>query len=291
MHGPTIGVDIGGTKALLVAAWPDKRPPDVLQLDTGPEMNPDNLEHYITRFAASLGAEPWALGIAVPGLVDADQVLFCDVLPLLDGWQPRNLLGAHVPQVMDNDVNAALAGETLFLPPRASAVLLVVGTGIGMAAVDGGRVVNGVRGWAGELGRIPMITPAGIRQLDEIASGAAILSHTGLGAEEVHTALATGDPRIHEVIRQAGETLGLAIATVIDLLNPEVLTLAGGTLRYPGYLTEALTTAEQTAAPHLWRACAVRRATDEALIVARGAIRLARGLRSAGAAASFSGIS
>lgn len=156
MRGPTIGVDIGGTKALLMASWPDERPSHLFRLATGPEMGPEELEHHIAHFTTNFGARQWALGIAVPGLVDADRVLSTPDLPLLDGWQPEHLLGVDVPQVLINDVNAALTGETSSLPPEANVVMVVVGTGIGMAFTADGREVTGSRGWAGELGSIPM---------------------------------------------------------------------------------------------------------------------------------------
>ncbi len=283
MRGPTIGVDIGGTKILLMADWPDGRPPELLRLDTGLKTSPEELEHHITRFTASLGAEPEAVGIAVPGLIEADRIVCCDVLPLLDGWQHNNLLGAHIPHVFLHDIHAALAEEISSLPPGSSAAILVVGTGIGMAFTANGQVVSGACGWAGELGSIPMTTAEGVCRLDEIAGGAAVLARTDLDPEQVHTALAEGDPQVGEIIRQAGGAFGLAIATVVNLLNPEIVTLTGGTLTYPGYLTAALSTAEQTTLPHLWRACTIRCAPDEPL-VALGAIRLAKQVHQVGTA-------
>lgn len=284
MESPTIGVDIGGTKVLLLARSPGGGETRELRLDTGPGTKPRQLEQHIRAFAESLPARPRAIGIGVPGLVDVDtgRVEVSDVLPALGGWRPAGLLDPDVPQVVVNDIRAALAETSRTLPPRATAAILVAGTAIGMAWMADGHVINGTNGWAGEIGSMPVPTGDGIRRLDELAGGAAILAGTGLSPADVHRALASGDRRVQAVVRGAGESLGLAVATVVNLLNPGVVTLAGGTLTYPGYLEAALATAERTALPELWRACEIQRAADESRVVALGALYLAERATAAG---------
>jgi predicted NBD/HSP70 family sugar kinase len=272
-----IGVDIGGTKMLLLAHGPQGEPQRERRLDTGPTTNPQQLEHHIRDFARSLPTPPRALGIAVPGLVnhDAGRVEVSDVLPHLGGWQPANILGPDIPQILVNDIRAALTHTSRSLPCDATAAVLVAGTAIGMAWMADGRIINGVSGWAGEIGSMPLPTPEGFCRLDELAGGAAILANTGLSPAEVHAALATADPRIEAIVQAAGETFGLAIATVVNLINPQVITLAGGTLSYRGYLQAALHAAEHAALPPLWQACTVQRADNEPRVVALGALHLA----------------
>lgn len=71
---------------------------------------------------------------------------------------------------------------------------------------------------------------------------------------------------------------GLGLATLINLLNPSRLVLAGGTLRYPGYAEAALQAARRFALPQLAGACSIELATDGETLVARGAARSSDGL-------------
>jgi predicted NBD/HSP70 family sugar kinase len=122
---------------------------------------------------------------------------------------------------------------------------------------------------------MPVPTPRGIRRLDELAGGAAIVRATGLGPAEVHAALAAGDTTVREIVDAAGEALGLAIATLVNILNPDTLRAAGGTLGYAGYWDAALAIARTHSLPELWDACTVDRIKDPELVVVRGALRLA----------------
>lgn len=67
----------------------------------------------------------------------------------------------------------------------------------------------------------------------------------------LHAALAAGDPAIRDIVNAAGETFGLAIATLVNILNPDALRTAGGTLGYPGYWDTALATARAHSLPEL----------------------------------------
>ncbi|MGC9667248.1 ROK family protein [Planosporangium sp. 12N6] len=273
----TIGVDIGGTKMLLLAHDAKGQPVRERRVGTGPAATPEYLSRQIHEFARTLPGPPQAVGIAVPGLVDpaAGRVEISDVLPELAGWQPAELLGTGIPHVLVNDIRAALVHTSRDLPADATAATLVAGTAIGMGWMANGKVVHGVRGWAGEIGSTPVPTPRGVRRLDELAGGAAVVAATGLTPAAIHAALAATDPAVTAAVRAAGASFGLAIATVVNLLNPLAITLAGGTLTYPGYLDSALRTAEQTALPQLWQSCTIRRADDAPRIVALGAIHLA----------------
>jgi len=99
----TIGIDLGGTKALMLCGDMEERS------DTGPDFPPEALERRLRAFASRLGAPPAGIGIAVPGLVDlAGRITACDVLPKFAAWNPREALadlGARV--VVANDVKAA----------------------------------------------------------------------------------------------------------------------------------------------------------------------------------------
>ena len=106
--------------------------------------------------------------------------------------------------------------------------------------------------------------------------GAAILRMVGGDAAGVHARLAAHEPAACEAVRRAGDALGLGLATLVNLFNPGKLVLAGGTLRYAGYLEAATAALERWALPPLLDACRVVVPVDGDRLVCRGAARHAR---------------
>ena len=270
---PLLGVDVGGTKLLLVAQWTDHR--DVDRVPTGPDFAGHHLDAAIDRFVRALPVAPAAAGVAVPGLVGADgAVEACDVLPLLVGWRGE-ALARRCPVRLLNDVEAASREELHDLPALATAAVVMAGTGIGAAFVVDGHPVRGARGWAGELGSIPIAGPDGVATLDQLASGAALFRRLGGGAAGVLARAAAREEHVLQAFRRGGEALGLGLATVIDLLNPSVVAVGGGALELPGYLDAALASAARHSMAELWKACDVRRVRAGELVAALGALRAA----------------
>jgi predicted NBD/HSP70 family sugar kinase len=268
---PLLGIDVGGTKLLLVAQWPDRR--NVERVPTGSAFTGRHLDAEIDRFLSALGTAPAGAGVAVPGLVGADgAVKACDVLPLLVGWH-ADALGRLCPVRLLNDAEAASLEELRDLPAGTTAGMVMAGTGIGAAFVVDGRPFRGARGWAGELGSIPIVGPQGVATLDQLASGAALVRRLGGGAASVLARAAARDAEVLRALRVGGEVLGLGLATVINLFNPSVVAVGGGALELPGYLEAALESAERHSMSELWKACEVRRVREGELTAALGALR------------------
>jgi predicted NBD/HSP70 family sugar kinase len=264
-----VGADLGGSKLAVLVDDREHR------FATGPECTPSEIEAAIRSVVPS-GVR--GLGIGVPGLVRNGVVVESDVLPRLAGWRPEEALSDLCATRAFNDAEAALCATVANLRADVSAVLVIVGTGVGCAITEGGRVVAGVEGWAGELGACPVPGPNGAATLDDVASGACLVTDTGLAPAEITAAVERGDPQITAAVRRAGEALGLAVATCINLLNPQHLTLAGGTLQYPGYTDAALGAAERWSMRSLWRACEIRVVAPGTPLVAHGAARLVAGV-------------
>ncbi len=264
-----VGIDIGGTKMLMLAT--DSAGVRVRQqLYTGKQFSGNAAEIAIAEFVRALAIPCQQLGIAVPGLVDERGVTVgCDVLPQLVGWNPVSTLQSICPVTVLNDAAAALIGTVADLQPQTVAIVVMVGTGIGAAIYANGGLLRGANGWAGELGSMP-IAPDGTT-LDALASGAAILAQLGLDADRVQQAIAAGDPTVRQTIDRAGAALGLGLATAINLFNPELIVLSGGTLRWQGYREAALQTAQKFALPQLWNACHLRSSPAGDDLVALGA--------------------
>ncbi|GGZ72558.1 ROK family protein [Streptomyces echinoruber] len=223
------------------------------------EDGPDRVLGELGRWFAGLlrkagrGAdEVCGVGLAVPGPVDPDAGRVIQP-PIMPGWDGYDLTGRlsralaehagvpPVPVLVDNDANLMAYGEQRTGYPDCSAFVLVkVSTGIGAGVVVDGSVYRGIDGGAGDIGhiRVPQGAEALCRCgsygcLAAVAGGGAVarrLAEAGVRAasgSDVRDLLAAGDPRAAALAREAGRLVGEVLATVVTLLNPGVLMIAG----------------------------------------------------------------
>ncbi|MFF7734690.1 ROK family protein [Streptomyces sp. NPDC007984] len=223
------------------------------------EDGPDAVLGELGRWFAELltktghGAEVvCGVGLAVPGPVDTGtgRVVQPPIMPGWDGYDIRSRLAraltehagaAGVPVLVDNDANLMAYGEQRTGYPGCSAFVLVkVSTGIGAGVVVDGALFRGIDGGAGDIGHIRVPEGAGALCrcgsygcLAAVASGGAVarrLAETGVPAasgSDVRDLLASGHPEAVGLAREAGRRVGDVLATVVTLLNPGVLMIAG----------------------------------------------------------------
>lgn len=196
-----------------------------------------------------------AAGVAVPGLVRPDGTVWAPNLP---GWErmplARRLNRAfEIPVVADSDRNAGLLGECWRGAGRAKSdvIVLMIGTGIGAGIMSGGRVVRGAHelsgcaGWlstslakdsnssrTGELESCmagPGIAKVARKRLQEgQTSSLSQYDACKITAREVAAAARDGDRMSLDIFERAGRLLGLGVANMISLFDPEVVILGGG---------------------------------------------------------------
>ncbi len=186
-----------------------------------------------------------SLGISVAGDVSrADGVVHYS--PFL-GWRSvalaRLVRGATgLDTVVENDVRALTVAEQWFGAGvgASSFALVTVGTGIGCGIVVNGSVIEGSRGVAGEVGHV-LAEPDGPEChcgnrgcVEAIAGTAALLERLrdAVGQPSLTLAEAVslahgGDARARECYRRAGNAIGLALATVANVVGPERIVLSG----------------------------------------------------------------
>ncbi|MFF5181494.1 ROK family protein [Micromonospora sp. NPDC000316] len=204
--------------------------------------------------AAQQGLTLAGAALAVPGLVDDAGVV--RLAPNL-GWRDvpvPALLGAHPPLteqvpgvpalVVDNEANLAALGELHCRPPGPASFLHISGeVGIGAGIVLDGALFRGVRGWSGEIGHFP-VDPQGVPCrcggrgcLEQYAGQEAIVAAAGLARAELPADTGTarlaelaeaGDPDALRALRDAGTALGVAVASVVNLLDLDTVVLGGG---------------------------------------------------------------
>lgn len=250
-----IALDVGGTgmKAALVGA--DGALLYEARRATGRERGPEAVVESILAFAADLraygeehlGASALAAGVAVPGIVDAENGIAVYASNL--GWRDvplRTLLGERlggVPVALGHDVRTGgLAEGRIGAGKGADRFLFVpLGTGIAGAIGINGTIESGAHGYAGEIGHI-VIRPdgpdCGCGQrgcLEALASASAVTrawaaasGEPAADAADCAKAVESGDPAAVAVWRDAVDALAAGLVTAITLLDPRTLIIGGG---------------------------------------------------------------
>ncbi len=206
--------------------------------------------------AAEPGEQIRAIGVGIPGLVRSDGVL---VLAPNLGWNDtpiQKMLTETLkcPVVVDNDTKAAATAERLFGSCRAISdyIYLAGHSGIGGALVLDGRIRRGASGYAGELGHI--MVEAGGRLcgcgkrgcLEAYTSENAILrileekGHTVATIRDVAALARSGEQTVLEVLDHTGHLLGLALAALIDSIDPGTIVLGGNLAIVGEYILPSL---------------------------------------------------
>ncbi|WP_405892707.1 ROK family transcriptional regulator [Streptomyces sp. NBC_00104] len=236
-----------------------------------PEPVIDELTDLVRRVVAEAEGEglwPAGLAVAVPGLVAGDARTVVRA-PNLD-WHDTDLgalLPGGLPVTVDNEANFGGLAE-LWLGDGTPHDFLHVSAeiGIGGAVVVDGRLLRGTRGFAGELGHIPVrpegpdCACGGRGCLEQYAGEEAVLRAAGLEPGEHRVEFlaeraAAGDQDVHRALRGAGTALGIALTGAVNLLDPETVVLGGALAALAPWLLPSLERelARRTAGP----ACAV----------------------------------
>lgn len=221
------------------------------------------IEDVIEQTRAETGAERsdfLGVGIGSPGPLDRERGVVI-VSPNL-GWRDfplRDEVGSRVnlPASLDNDANCATLGEWWCGAARGgrNVVGLTIGTGIGGGLIFDGKLYHGSSDAAGEIGHTT-IDPTGRRCrcgnygcLEAYASGPAIAERarevldvdgdsilydlvngdvSRITAATVFEASKRGDRVALEVVRDTAHFLGVGISNLINILNPDIVVVAGG---------------------------------------------------------------
>ncbi|RKN18089.1 ROK family protein [Micromonospora musae] len=224
-------------------------------------VSPTDALHRLVELAGQARAEAAAQGLTlagaalgVPGLVDdagtvrlAPNLGWRDVpVPtLLAGLPPLTERVDGVPLiVVDNEANLSALGELHADTDGPSSFLHISGeVGIGAGIVLDGDLFRGARGWSGEIGHIPVHSQGrscrcgGRGCLEQYAGQEAILAAAGLDRADLpaDTAplrlaeLATaGSADALGALHEAGTALGIAVASVVNLLDLDTVVLGGG---------------------------------------------------------------
>lgn len=197
-----------------------------------------------------------AIAMAAPATVNSEKgiILKAPNVPALDGFRIVAALEIelNLETILENDANAAGVGENWMGASKGfeNSICITLGTGVGGGIIINGKVLSGVDGTAGEVGHIcvePFGAPCGcgsrgcveqyssataiVRQTQELTAQypkSGLHFKTRLTSKDVYEAGLEGDELALEVFRRQGFYLGIALAGLINVLNPEVIVIGGG---------------------------------------------------------------
>jgi predicted NBD/HSP70 family sugar kinase len=251
-HGVVLVADLGGNHARAAVVGLDGRPlaeeHEPIKIGVGPESVLGWVDGAFRRVLARTGwdaRQVCGVGVGVPGPVEfgAGMVTQPPIMPGWDGYPIADRLRRtwDRPVFVDNDANLMALGEQAANYPGCPTLVLVkVATGIGAGVVIDGQVYRGIDGGAGDIGHIRLHDYPEARCecgldgcLAAVASGLALaqrLSATGTPTSsglELVERIRSGHAEAVHLARTAGKLVGEVLSTVVCMLNPAVLLIAG----------------------------------------------------------------
>ena len=270
-HPFVVGIDVAPPvlRAVLVSA--DGKVLDRRRADLRPDALTEQIAQIVADFK-DISQDIISVGVGIPGLVNrqTDRVVVSTDLPSVVGIDLHaDLMRATGLRFeLENDANAGAYGEF-----RAGAgfgcrdmFYVTIGAGIGGAIILEGRLWTGASGYAGEFGHITIDAEDGIECecgntgcLETVASGPNIVRRTherlyrdntsslsrlalnrDFTADDIAREAKNGDDFAAMMMERTGKYIGAAIASVINLLNPECIVLGGGVMEAGEFILDPI---------------------------------------------------
>ena len=264
-----IGVDLGGTKILAGVFNAQLECVGRAKMSTKGERGAEAVIDRIARCVREAVDEGdlrldqiKAVGVGAPGAVDPEsgRVIFAPNLKWEDVPLRKNLEKLlDLPICIENDCNVCALGvhETELSPKPKHMVGIFLGTGIGAGIILDGKLFSGFNRTAGEIGHMvlevggPKCGCGNKGCFEALASRTAIFRRiqtavkdgqktvltdmlgpelTDLRSGDLRKAIRRGDKFVEKIIEEAAEYTGIAVANLINILNPEVIVLGGGVI-------------------------------------------------------------
>jgi glucokinase len=236
-------IDFGGTKtragiadtAGKILAEPATSPTEA---NRKPEAIVATIVETLRKAAATGGiqiADLIGVGVGSPGPLDLDTgtILNPPNLPTLQNFPLKASLEelTNLPVFVNNDANVFVLGEAWFGAGRGARIVygVTLGTGFGSGFVIDGKIYGGATGTAAEI----WCFPYGDSIIEEYVSGRAVKrfyrEHSGNEAEpkEIAEKAQRGDQLARKAWEEFGHHLGMALAYVVDVVDPEVIVVGG----------------------------------------------------------------
>ena len=264
--GNRIGIDVGGTNVKIALVndkgniiYSNSIP---TRAEMGYEYTINNMKEAISELIKETKSDKKSIegiGFGFPGQIDYQKGIV-RLAPNIPGWVEVPIAEIMekefgIPTRVDNDVRCAALGELNYGAGIGceNLICITVGTGIGSGLIINSKLVRGASNAAGEIGHIKLdmhggpLCGCGDRGcLEAFASGPSIvamaeeyikggkstkyreLANPDITPYIVSEAAKQGDPVAKRIFTIVGEYIGIGLASVVNLLNPEKIIIGGG---------------------------------------------------------------
>ncbi|MBU6398800.1 MAG: ROK family protein [Verrucomicrobia bacterium] len=243
-----IGIDLGGSRIKTVTVTPagNALSTAATDFDVSDKMEwAEKIGALVQTIQAERGAPADRIGLSAPGLAAADGRSIAHMpgrLQGLEGLDWTRFLGVAQPVPVLNDGHAALLGEAWIGAANGfrHVLMLTLGTGVGGAAIVDGKLLRGNIRRAGHLGHIcldpdgPLDVANTPGSLEVAIGNCTILQRTQARFRTTHALLAAhtaGDAEATRVWLDSVKALACAIASFVNILDPEAVIIGGGIAR------------------------------------------------------------
>jgi len=240
-----IGIDLGGSSVKTVAITPEGKTltQSALNFDAEAKMDwAQKVRDLVEQIQREQTAAPSHVGLSAPGLAAKDGRSIAHMpgrLQGLEGLDWTSHLKCMLPVPVLNDAHAALLGEAWLGAARGfqNVIMLTLGTGVGGAAIVDGRLLRGHIGRAGHLGHVSLDidgstdvcgTPG---SLEVMIGNCTVAERTHGMFQTTHDLVAAhmaGDPEASYFWLRSVRALACAIASFVNVLDPEAVIVGGG---------------------------------------------------------------
>jgi glucokinase len=251
----TIGIDLGGTRIKAVAINADGK---VLHQLYNPTNDGDDhswketVATSVKELHSKLTKNDFSIGISAPGLPNNDNTAIAFMPGRMQGLENFNWADfLHQPTYVLNDAVAAMMGEAKFGAARGKrhVVMLTLGTGVGGAILIDGKPYQGVFNKAGHIGHMVIddegdCDVTGMPGSLEECMGNCTIEKRSKGkftsTNQLIEAYKVGDADAKEIWLKSVRQLAIGLASVVNILSPEVIVLGGGVTEAGSHLFDPL---------------------------------------------------
>jgi len=227
--GSVLGIDMGGTNVRAGLVSDDKLSSVISQKINSSGRIEEVLQDLFSLTDKLINNSVKAIGIGVPGLIDADEGIVFDVInipswqhvPLQQWMKERYKIPVHI----NNDANCFALGEYYFGKGKdhRSMIGLTIGTGLGTGIVLNKKLYAGKNCGAGEFGMADYLD----KYYEYYASGQFFKNVYGIDGETVFENANKGDEEAIKMYEEMGTHLGNAIKMILFAYDPEIIVIGG----------------------------------------------------------------
>lgn len=242
-----IGLDIGGTK--IEGAVVDSKGKTHLkkrlktEVHKGKKQVLKNIKSVIEYLLKNSNKRIKRIGVAIPGFADSSgKIVFTgpNIKPLFNINLKKELKSYKLPLVIENDANCFALAESLYGAGKKHRVVLGIiwGTGVGLGIVINKKIFSGSIGGAGEFGHTILNPETKYGTVELLSSGKNIVRiyKNKKGKIKNPSAKDISDSKekiAKKVINNAVHYLGLGLANLTNLFNPDIIVIGGGISNLP----------------------------------------------------------